>query len=371
MKSSNHDVHPSDASFDASGDLRPIVEPLLLWYEQHRRPLPWRTDPTPYHVWISEIMLQQTRIEAVLPYYERFLSAFPTVEALAVAEDDRLMKLWEGLGYYNRARNLKRAAQRIVELGEMPKDLPGLLSLPGIGAYTAGAIASIAFGLPEPAVDGNVLRVITRLLADESDVRAETTKRHITDRLRAIYPTDPAGASAMTQALMELGEVACIPNGTPHCENCPLGAFCLARLRGLTGQIPLRSPKKPRTVLHRTVLLLIYDGKIAIRKRSERGLLSGLWEFPAVETALDRDGCCSQLRAMGFTPVTVKPAGTAVHLFTHIEWHMNGFLVELSSDQLPADAPNGLIFVTPHALQSDHALPSAFRAFLPALPEEE
>ncbi len=355
----------------ARDDLRPIVEPLLDWYEQHRRPLPWRTDPTPYHVWISEIMLQQTRIEAVLPYYARFLAAFPTPKALAEAEDDRLMKLWEGLGYYSRARNLKRAAQRVVELGGIPSELSGLLSLPGVGAYTAGAIASIAFGLPEPAVDGNVLRVITRLRADERDVLAEATRRDVTERLRAVYPTTPAEASAMTQALMELGEVVCVPNGAPHCEDCPLGAFCLARLRGLTEKIPVRAPKKPRKVVCRTVLLLTHGGKIAIRKRGERGLLAGLWEFPAMEESLDRDGCLNRLRAMGFAPLSVEPVGDAVHLFTHIEWRMGGFRVELPDEMLPVGAPDGLIFVTPKALHSDHALPSAFRAFLPALSSDE
>ena len=202
---------------DQTTPLSSTVEPLLAWYGQYRRSLPWRDAPTPYHVWLSEIMLQQTRIEAVIPYYERFLAAYPTVAQLAAADDERLMKLWEGLGYYSRARNLKRAAKQVVEQygGELPADYTALRALPGIGAYTAGAIASIAFGLPEPAVDGNVLRVVTRLTADERDIMKESTKKGVTEALRAVYPTEPAEAAAMTQALMELGERVCIPSGEP------------------------------------------------------------------------------------------------------------------------------------------------------------
>ena len=206
---------------------------LTDWYRAEGRELPWRTDPSPYHVWLSEIMLQQTRIEAVIPYYERFLAVCPTVTALSEVDDEVLMKLWEGLGYYSRARNLKKAAKQVVEQhgGELPADYAALRALPGIGAYTAGAIASICFGLPEPAVDGNVLRVVTRLTADESDITKEATKRAVTEALRAVYPTEPDQAAAMTQALMELGERVYIPGGVPRCAECPLGASCLARRR--------------------------------------------------------------------------------------------------------------------------------------------
>ena len=348
--------------------LASLVEPLLAWYERERRPLPWRDDLTPYHVWLSEIMLQQTRIEAVIPYYERFLAAYPTVAALAAADDEQLMKLWEGLGYYSRARNLKKAAVRIVEKhdGELPADYAALRALPGIGAYTAGAIASIAFGLPEPAVDGNVLRVITRLTADTSDIMKESTKRAVTDALREIYPSEPRDAAALTQALMELGERVCLPNGEPHCDVCPLGFACRARAKGLTDQIPVRTPKKPRRVEARTVLILVSDGRIALVKRPPSGLLAGLWEFPCVADPMDEAQAAAHLRACGVRVRKLEKTVDAIHIFTHIEWHLQGYIAEC--DGL-ADAWDGrpLTLVTPDALKSSYALPSAYRAYLKVL----
>ncbi len=345
-------------------ELSTIVEPLLDWYERVRRPLPWRESPTPYHIWLSEIMLQQTRIEAVIPYYERFLVAFPTVEALAHADDDRLMKLWEGLGYYSRARNLKRAAICIVEQhgGQLPASYEALRGLPGVGPYTAGAIASIAYGLREPAVDGNVLRVVTRLLANESDITKESTKRRLTDELRNIYPEEGVRCAAMTQALMELGERVCIPNGAPHCEECPLGASCLARARALTDCIPCRTPKKARQVKERTIFLLWCDGKVALRRRPETGLLSGLWEFPGADAWLDVDKALDHLATRGVTGKGALPTPDAKHIFTHIEWHMKGYFVQV-------EKPSGdeLVWVTREELAHQYALPTAFRAFVRAL----
>ena len=349
-------------------ELSSIIEPLLAWYEQNKRPLPWRLDPDPYHVWLSEIMLQQTRIEAVIPYYERFLEACPTVYALSEIEDDALMKLWEGLGYYSRARNLKKAAQVIVERydGQLPADYEALLSLPGIGAYTAGAIASIAFGLSEPAVDGNVLRVITRLLADGDDIMKQSTRDRIIEQLRAIYPTQPGCAAAMTQALMELGECVCIPNGAPHCQECPLGATCLARAKGLTDTIPYRAPKKPRRIENRTVFLITRKGRVAIRKRRDAGLLAGLWEFPGVETYLDEKQAQDLLESRGIGVSSITPAPDASHVFTHVEWHMKGYLVECGES--PEDT--SLTFVTQKQLKQEYALPTAFRAFARFLERE-
>ncbi|MBR2620993.1 MAG: A/G-specific adenine glycosylase [Clostridia bacterium] len=349
-------------------DLSPIIEPLLAWYEQNHRPLPWRDSPTPYHVWLSEIMLQQTRIEAVIPYYERFLSACPTVEALACVDDEQLMKLWEGLGYYSRARNLKKAAQRIMEQhkGELPASYEALLALPGIGPYTAGAISSIAFGLPEPAVDGNVLRVVTRLTADESDIMKDTTKRRVTASLRAMYPQAMNKAANLTQALMELGEQVCIPNGGPHCESCPLGATCMARARNLTDRIPVRTPKKERAIQPRTIFLLMHGDKVALRKRGDKGLLSGLWEF------IGREGWCelpeaqAWLKEQGAHSSRLIAAPDATHIFTHIEWRMKGYFV------LCDDAPSELlgqtlVWVTRKELHDMYALPTAFRAYVRAL----
>lgn len=351
-----------------SHSLGAIVEPLLAWYEQNSRPLPWRLSPTPYHVWLSEIMLQQTRIEAVIPYYERFLSVYPTVASLAAADDEQLMKLWEGLGYYSRARNLKKAAVCIMEQhgGKLPADYTALRSLPGIGAYTAGAVASIAFGLPEPAVDGNVLRVITRLCADRADITKETTKRRITEQLREIYPQEPSGAAAMTQALMELGERVCLPNGEPHCDACPLGLVCRARAKGLIDDIPVRTPKKPRRIEPRTVFLIVADGKIALVKRPSHGLLAGLWEFPCMPVHLDEATAMQRLCTCGASVRTLSCTTDATHIFTHIEWHMKGYIA--LCDRPVADWDDSeLVFVTPDELKSSYALPTAYRAYLQVL----
>ena len=253
--------------------LKTIVSPLIKWYASHPKDLPWRRDPTPYHVWISEIMLQQTRIEAAIPYYERFVSEIGDVYALAAVEDEKLMKLWQGLGYYSRARNLKAAAQIICERygGELPAEVSELKSLPGIGDYTAGAISSIAYGNPTPAVDGNVLRVMMRLFAEEDDVLSAKTKTRVTGELQGIYPSG-AEAGMFTEALMELGELVCIPNGDAHCEECPIREYCEAFHSGRVGELPVRNAKKERRVEERTVLLLCCRGKYAITKRGKTGL---------------------------------------------------------------------------------------------------
>ena len=355
---------------DQNSPLASVVEPLLAWYEQHRRALPWRDFPTPYHVWLSEIMLQQTRIEAVIPYYERFLSVYPTVSALAEADDEQLMKLWEGLGYYSRARNLKKAAIEIVNNhgGNLPASYEALRTLPGIGAYTAGAIASIAFGLPEPAVDGNVLRVVTRLVADERDIMRETTKRAVTASLRAVYPTKPPEAAAMTQALMELGERVCIPSGKPHCDMCPLGASCLARQRDLTDRIPVRSPKKPRRIEQKTVFLLLCGDRVALVKRPDTGLLAGLWEFPSADAYTDATTAAAHLTECG-TSLTLLTRGVdATHIFTHIEWHMQSY-VAVCNREITQWNGRALTYATLRELTEQYAVPTAYRAFVRALAE--
>ena len=301
--------------------------PLIAdWYAAVRRPLPWRSAPTPYHVWISEIMLQQTRIEAVIPYYERFLAALPDIAALASVEEEALMKLWEGLGYYSRARNLKKAAVQIVERfgGELPSSAKELKTLPGIGDYTAGAIASIAFGLGEPAVDGNVLRVVSRLLADGRDVLSPAVRRDVTALLREGYPSG-GDAALVTEGLMELGETLCLPNAPPRCESCPLRALCRALARDEAQRYPLRSAPKERRVEERTVLLLRCGERTAIRRRPDRGLLAGLWEFPALEGFRTQD----ELASLFPEALSIAPCGEARHLFTHVEWRMRGFSVSL------------------------------------------
>ena len=340
-------------------NLQSMIPPLIEWYRKNARTLPWRESPTPYHVWISEIMLQQTRIEAVIPYYRRFLSAFPTVAALAEADDDLLMKHWEGLGYYSRARNLKRAAICIMEKhgGQLPQDLAQLQALPGIGDYTAGAIASIAFGLPAPAVDGNVLRVLARLTADERNILSEQVKREAREALTAVYPTVPQDAADLTAALMELGEVICIPNGAPHCDACPLRDVCRARAEGLTDRLPYREKRPPRVIEHRTVLLLMHKGRVGIALRPPEGLLGGLWEFPSADGSIAADEVHELLSLWGLSATAIHRAPNAKHIFTHKEWHMTAYLIELTAEG------GGLTFATPAELRSVYALPSAFRVY--------
>ncbi|HAJ66018.1 MAG TPA: A/G-specific adenine glycosylase [Clostridiales bacterium] len=328
------------------------------WDAAVRRDLPWRRSPSPYHVWISEIMLQQTRIEAVIPYYERFLAALPDVAALAAVDDDRLMKLWEGLGYYSRARNLKKAAQQIIERfgGALPATAEELRSLPGIGEYTAGAIASLAFHKPEPAVDGNVLRVVSRLLASKDDVMSPAVRKAVTEQLRTCYPAGER-AALVTEGLMELGETVCIPNGEPLCDACPAASHCRARAAGDPTQYPVRSAPKARRVEERTVLLLRCGGKYAIRRREEKGLLAGLWEFPSCEGTLTTEEIDVQFP----DALSLEPCGSAKHIFTHVEWHMTGWRVEL-----PEEAP-GYVWETAETIRTAYSVPTALKYYLKQL----
>ena len=328
--------------------------PLLQWYRENARVLPWRSDPTPYHVWVSEIMLQQTRVAAVLDYYRRFMEALPTVADLAAVEEDRLMKLWQGLGYYNRARNLQKAARQVAEDfgGAFPDTYEGLLTLSGVGEYTAGAIASIAFGVPVPAVDGNVLRVVARISGDGGDIARPDTKARMRAALQAVLPVDAPGD--FNQALMELGATVCAPNGPPRCLECPAMAFCKGRLRGTAEDLPVKGAKKPRRVEEKTVFLLVRDGKIALRKRPGTGLLAGLWEFPNVEGALDEAAAGAAVSVWGLEPRRWESRLTAKHIFTHVEWHMTGYTLEVAGDG-PAD----FVWADAGAL-SDRAVPSAF-----------
>lgn len=321
--------------------------------------MPWRDAPTPYAVWVSEIMLQQTRIEAAIPYYRRFMERLPTVEALAEVSEGELMKLWEGLGYYSRARNLQKAAKEIMEKhgGVLPDSFDKLRALPGIGDYTAGAIASIAFGRPEPAVDGNVLRVILRLTARHEDALAPQTRAWVRSLLRTSYPSGE-DAAMLTEGLMELGETVCLPGESTHCGGCPLRELCLAYERGEQTALPLRSPKKPRRVEERTVLLLESGGKYAIRRRADRGLLAGLWEFPNLEGFIAFDELEKLLREQNLEPQRMEARGEAKHIFTHVEWHMRGYFVPCAHESGP------FTWRTPEELRREHAIPSAFRFWM-------
>ena len=269
--------------------LKYLPQVLLPWYEANRRDLPWRQDKNPYHIWVSEIMLQQTRVEAVKGYYARFLRELPTIHDLANAPEDMLHKLWEGLGYYSRVRNLKKAAEVIVNTygGEFPKTYEEVIALPGIGPYTAGAICSIAYDEKNPAVDGNVLRVMSRILADHTPVNDPAARKKAETILKEIYP-DRAGD--FTQALMELGATVCGPNQKPDCQSCPCKDLCQGRKQGIAQSLPVRAEKKPRKILQKTVFVLDCDDCFALEKRPSKGLLAGLWQFPNTEGIWSRKG---------------------------------------------------------------------------------
>ena len=328
-------------------ELLPI--PLIQWYHENARVLPWRSDPKPYHVLVSEIMLQQTRVAAVLGYYARFMEALPTVADLAAVEDGRLMKLWQGLGYYNRARNLKKAAVKIMDDfgGAFPSRYEDILTLPGVGEYTAGAVASIAFGIPVPAVGGNVLRVVSRLTGDAADIMKPETRRRMGAALRAVMPTEAPGD--FNQALMELGATVCLPNGAPVCGRCPAADFCTARREERTGELPVKTPKKERRVEERTVFLIFFGKKVALRRRAERGLLAGLWEYP---NELSPASCPVEALA-------VESGCAGKHIFTHIEWRMTAQVIQAASEELP----EGWVWAGRTELGRDYAVPNAFQAF--------
>ena len=329
--------------------------PLMAWYRENARDLPWRRTEDPYRIWVSEIMLQQTRVAAVLGYYARFLEAFPTVEALAAAPEERLMKLWEGLGYYSRARNLQKAAKIVAERGgQFPDTCRELLALPGIGDYTASAIASAAFGRREAAVDGNVLRLVIRLTDCHDDIADPKVKKTVRAQVQAIMPEKEADIRIFNQATMELGATACAPNGPPRCPECPAAGFCLGHLRGTAEALPVKGAKKPRRIEERTVFVLLRQGRVALRKRPKTGLLAGLWEFPNMEEALDEAAAGAAMAAWGLEPKRWESRLTAKHIFTHVEWHMTGYIVEVAGDG-PAE------FVwTDAADLEERAVPSAF-----------
>lgn len=340
--------------------LSEIISPLLGWFRANARDLPWRKTRDPYRVWVSEIMLQQTRVAAVLGYYQRFLSAFPSVEALADAPEEKLMKLWEGLGYYTRARNLQRAAQTVVKVfgGKFPDTYEGLLTLPGVGDYTASAVASASFGRREPAVDGNVLRVFTRLTDCHDDIADPKTKKAIREWIKPIMPVEPEDIRVFNQAFMELGAVVCVPGGPPKCGACPLAEICLGRIRGTAGSLPVKSPKKARRVEEKTVFLFFKCGKVALRKRPRDGLLAGLWEFPTADGAMDETAAGAQAALWGLIPGAWNLRLTAKHIFSHVEWRMVGYVLKVTGD-----GPEDFFWADGPELEK-RAIPSVFARFL-------
>ena len=336
--------------------LRKLPGALLPWYEINKRDLPWRRDKLPYHVWLSEIMLQQTRVEAVKGYYVRFLDALPTIEDLSRCDDDALHKLWEGLGYYSRVRNLKKAAIAIMEQhgGEFPGEYGAVRRLPGIGDYTAGAICSICFDLPTPAVDGNVLRVVSRILSDETPIDLPAQKKKVNSLLAEIYPE---AAGNFTQALMELGATVCGPNRKPDCENCPCKVFCEAYRLGTAEKLPVKLPKKGRKEDDLTVFILRCGEYYALEKRPESGLLAGLWQFPHVIDHLDTQTALGKVEEFGLKPKEIYRQVEKKHIFTHIRWNMNGIYLEVAEKSGP------FRWFTKEEIESTAALPTAFRQF--------
>ena len=341
--------------------LKQIVKPLLSWYDGHARVLPWRENRHPYRVWVSEIMLQQTRVEAVKPFFERFIKALPDVKSLAECPEDELLKLWEGLGYYNRVRNMQKAAQTIMEQydGAFPADYEKLLSLPGIGHYTAGAIGSIAFDIPMPAVDGNVLRVLARVKASYEDILKQSVKSSMEKEVRKIIPADRAGD--FNQALIELGAIVCVPNGKARCGACPLAFCCMAREKGIVDELPKKKAKKERRLEQKTVLVLREGDRVGIRKRSAKGLLAGMYELPNLEGCLGENEVLEWIRKQGLSPLRILPLAGAKHIFSHVEWQMTGYAVSLEeTEHMDRD---GLFFTDAKETEEKYPIPASFAAY--------
>ena len=340
--------------------LNMLPDALLPWFEREKRDLPWRENKEPYHIWLSEIMLQQTRVEAVKGYYARFLEALPTVQDLAFCDDEKLHKLWEGLGYYSRVRNLKKAAGLIVHThgGIFPREYDQVLALPGIGAYTAGAICSIAFDEKRAAVDGNVLRVYARLMNDFTPIDQPAFKEQVRVALEAIYP-DRAGD--FTQALMELGATLCGPNWAPKCDVCPCSGFCKACAAKTAEQLPVKSPKRQKKQEDRTVFILSCDGDYALTKRPETGLLASLWQFPDVQSLLELPAAIEAVEAWGMSVRDVCRQLEKKHIFTHIVWNMRGFYMEVNTKS------DRFSWRSPAEIEENAALPTAYRQFWEAI----
>lgn len=340
------------------------IENLLKWYYANKRSLPWREHPDAYRVWVSEIMLQQTRVEAVKPYYKRFLEKYPDVLSLADAKEEELLKYWEGLGYYNRVRNMQKAAIQVREKhnGIMPNRYEYLIDLSGIGPYTAGAIASIAGGERVPAVDGNVLRIMTRLNGDASNISEPSTIKAIRDELAKCMPKE---AGDFNQALMELGACVCLPNGEPKCGECPWKDACKARELGIISELPVKNKPQKRRIEERTLILLSGSKGIALHKRPAKGLLAGMYEIPALDGHLSKKDVLEYVKEIGYHPIHIRQIEDYVHIFSHIEWHMKAFLLRIDeiTDGVKKDERNDFFFVEPAEIKVKYPLPAAFSPY--------
>ena len=349
----------------------PRAEAIVAWYRENARDLPWRREVSPYRTLVSEIMLQQTRVEAVKPYFERFLAALPTIRDLAEVSEERLLKLWQGLGYYSRARNLKKCAEAVLREhgGVIPSRVEELKKLPGIGPYTAGAISAFAYGLDATAVDGNVLRVGARLFAEPGDILDPKTRALIESRFAEILPRRQA--SDFGQGLIELGALVCLPKVEPKCEICPLAPYCEANAGGLVSSLPYRSPKAKRRIEKKTVLLVRSAETILIRRRPPKGLLAGLFEPPSLEGEPNESEALAFLRALGLEPLRIERGEDAKHIFTHVEWQMSSYVVSIAEPE--RKIPEPYLLTTPPELAERYPLPSAYSAYLSPLtkPYEE
>ena len=343
---------------------------LIDWFSHNARVLPWRVldekkRPDPYRVWISEIMLQQTRVEAVKGYFARFTERLPDVQALAEIPEDQLLKLWEGLGYYSRARNLQKAAKVLMEQydGRLPDNAKELLKLPGIGDYTSGAIASIAYRESVPAVDGNVLRVVSRILDSHMDITKPDTKAEISHVLQEVFASVPDAEKRpdlFNQSLMELGATVCVPNGAPQCLGCPVSRFCQGYQKGTAPDLPVKEPKKARRIEEKTVLLLHFEGMTALHKRPEKGMLAGMWELPNLDGHLDPEEALAAFDIPSGHLEKAVSLGNAKHIFTHIEWEMTGWELTLSDI---SDCPKDWLWKSPQEIHSEYPIPSALKAY--------
>ncbi|MEG1362687.1 MAG: A/G-specific adenine glycosylase [Lachnospiraceae bacterium] len=341
-------------------ELTRIIVPLLEWYRENKRALPWRENQDAYGVWVSEIMLQQTRVEAVIPYYKRFMQALPTISSLAECGENQLLKLWEGLGYYNRVRNMQIAARTIEQDygGVFPGSYEQMIQLKGIGSYTGGAIASIAYGEPVPAVDGNVLRIIARVCGDDWDIAKQATKKRTEGYLREIMPKKMPGD--FNQALMELGATVCVPNGEPNCSRCPWNTMCRTHELEAYADYPVKKKPEKRKIEERTVLLIKRGDEILLIKRPEKGLLSGLFEFPNRKGYLSRDEAVEEVRKLCLHPLRIMELADSKHIFSHIEWHMKGYLIRV--DDLDCVSQQ-LLFASVKDVEEKYTIPTAFKRY--------
>ncbi len=339
-----------------------LAEEILTYYEKNARSLPWRDDPSPYRVWVSEIMLQQTRVDTVIDYFNRFMKVFPTVADLAEAKEEVLLKQWEGLGYYSRARNLQKAAKTIVAewKGVVPEEKADLLSLAGIGEYTAGAISSIAYGRDEVAVDGNFIRLACRLLAYDGNVWNAGGKRFITEFWESVLPE--GRASFFNQGIMDIGATICLPNGEPHCQKCPISSHCQSYAKGNPLDYPIKKEKKKRKIEEKTILLLYWHDKVLIRRRPKKGLLAGLLEFPMMDGHASQDEVIAYLQECGFDAIRIKRGDDAKHIFSHIEWRMISWEVKVDAFMVFDDVVSNEEWLNCKEI-TDITMPTAFKVY--------